>query len=64
MMVMVVKVVMLPIVVQVVVEHQVVMFMILLLLHGLSLLEAVVEEVEVLGTSLEVLVQMVEIGVQ
>ncbi len=62
--VMVVMVVMLPIVVQVVVEHQVVMFMILLLLDGLSLLEAVVEEVEDPGIEVEMLVQMVKIGKQ
>ena len=61
---MVVKVVMLLIVVQVVEEHQVVMSMILLLVDGLSLLEAVEEEVAVLGTSLEMLVEMVEIGIQ
>ena len=59
-----VKVVMLLIVVQVVVVHQVVMFMILLLLDGLSLLEVAVEAVAVLGTSLEILVQMVKIGNQ
>ena len=64
MMVMVVMVVMLLIVVQVVVEHQVVMFMILLLVDGLSLLEVAVEEVAVLGTSLEMLEQMVENGIQ
>ena len=64
MMVMVVEVVMLLTVVQVVVEHQVAMFMILLLVDGLSLLEVAVEEVEVLGTSLEMLVQMEETGSQ
>ena len=53
---------MLLIVVQVVEDHQVVMFMILLLLDGLLLLAVAVAVEAVLGTSLEMLVQMVEIG--
>ena len=62
MMVMVEKVVMLLIAVQVVVEHRVVMFMILFLVDGLSLLEAVEEEVEVPGMLVQMLEEMVEIG--
>ena len=55
---------MLLIVVQVVEEHQVVMFMILLLKDGLSLLEAVAAVVEVPGMIVEILVGMVGNGSQ